>query len=63
MGCSLNLHMHPQVRTSYKNYPPPRVAAEEAGRPELLLANNEYGLGEPSNLVGFNRFTKVCNFS
>ena len=54
--------MHPQVRTSYKNYPPPRVAAEEAGRPELLLANNEYGLGEPSNLVGFNRFTKVCNF-
>ena len=38
---------------------PLRVAAEEAGRPELLLANNEYGLGKPSILVGFNRFTKV----
>ena len=35
-----------------------RQAAEEAGRPELMLANNEYGLGEPLNLEGFNRFTK-----
>jgi len=35
-----------------------RQAAREAGRPELLLANNEYGLGKPSQLVGFNRFTK-----
>ena len=36
-----------------------RAAAEEAGRPELLLANNEYGLGKPNSLTGFNRFTKV----
>merc|ERR1719506_287843 len=35
-----------------------RKAAKEAGRPELLLANNEYGLGKPASLVGFNRFTK-----
>eukprot|EP00947_MAST-08B_sp_MAST-8B-sp1_P001296 g1296.t1 len=35
-----------------------RAAAEEAGVPGLLLANNEYGLGKPANLVGFNRFTK-----
>ena len=35
-----------------------RAAAAEMGRPGLLLANNEYGLGKPSSLKGFNRFTK-----
>jgi len=35
-----------------------RKAAKDAGRSNLLLANNEYGLGKPSSLVGFNRFTK-----
>ena len=35
-----------------------REAAEEAGRPELMLANNEFGLGKPVYLEGFNRFTK-----
>ena len=36
-----------------------RAAAVRAGRPELLLANNEYGLGKPSRLVGFTRYTKA----
>lgn len=35
-----------------------RAAAKEAGRPDLMLANNEFGLGKPAALVGFNRFTK-----
>jgi hypothetical protein len=35
-----------------------RAAAAEAGRPELLLANNEYGLGKPAALTGFTRFGK-----
>lgn len=35
-----------------------RKAAAAAGQPDFLLANNEYGLGKPSNMVGFNRFTK-----
>eukprot|EP00041_Stephanoeca_diplocostata_P035070 m.1224826 g.1224826 ORF g.1224826 m.1224826 type:complete len:595 (+) comp24627_c0_seq9:70-1854(+) len=37
---------------------PMRKAAAAAGQREFLLANNEYGLGKPSNMVGFNRFTK-----
>ena len=40
-----------------------RQAAAEAGRPELLLANNEYGLGKGaafSNATGeFTRFLQV----
>ena len=35
-----------------------RAAAKEAGRPDLLLANNEYGLGKPPFMSGFSRFTK-----
>ena len=35
-----------------------RAAAKAAGRPELLLANNEFGLGKPSALVNFSRYTK-----
>ena len=35
-----------------------RAAAAEVGRDDLLLANDEYGLGKLSNIVGFNRFTK-----
>lgn len=34
-----------------------RVAAIEAGRPGLLIANNEYGLGSAENLRGFDRFS------
>ena len=34
-----------------------RKIAHAAGRPELRIANNEYGLGKPENLVGFDRFT------
>ncbi|MCG8371211.1 MAG: hypothetical protein MJA32_11945 [Proteobacteria bacterium] len=34
-----------------------REVARSAGRPELMIANNEYGLGRPENLVGFDRFT------
>lgn len=36
-----------------------RQATQEIGRPELLLANNEYGLnGSRRVLQGFNRYTK-----
>lgn len=35
-----------------------RLAAAEVGHFDLLLANNEFGLGNPNRLVGFNRFTK-----
>ena len=36
-----------------------RAAAKEAGRPELLLANNEYGLGKAAAFDGsWNRFAK-----
>ena len=35
-----------------------RAAAAAAGRPELLLANNEYGLGKPAVLSNFSRFGK-----
>ena len=35
-----------------------RAAAAAVGRADLLLANNEYGLGKPPTLVGFNRYTK-----
>ena len=34
------------------------MAAAQAGRPDLLLANNEYGLGKPSALNNFTRFGK-----
>eukprot|EP00448_Togula_jolla_P017521 CAMPEP_0170575298 /NCGR_PEP_ID=MMETSP0224-20130122/3790_1 /TAXON_ID=285029 /ORGANISM="Togula jolla, Strain CCCM 725" /LENGTH=427 /DNA_ID=CAMNT_0010898075 /DNA_START=153 /DNA_END=1436 /DNA_ORIENTATION=+ len=39
-----------------------RQAAHSAGRPDLLLANIEYGLGKPMYMTGFNKFTKslVC---
>ena len=35
-----------------------RAAAVEYGRPDLLVANNEYGLGNHKDLIGFTRFTK-----
>ena len=35
-----------------------RLAAAEVGHFDLLLANNEFGLGNPNRLVGFTRFTK-----
>jgi len=35
-----------------------RETAREIGRPDLLLANNEYGLGKPRYLTGFNKYTK-----
>ena len=35
-----------------------RTAAREAGRPDLLLANNEFGLGKPPSMVGFSRYAK-----
>ncbi len=35
-----------------------RKAAKDAGRPGLLIANNEYGLGKASNLVGFDRYSR-----
>ena len=35
-----------------------RNAAIAAGRPGLLIANNEYGLGRAKNLIGFDRYTK-----
>lgn len=37
-----------------------RAAAEEAGRPDLLLANNEYGLVKPPTFApDFDRYTKA----
>ncbi len=33
-------------------------AAIEAGYPDLKFANNEYGLGKNSNLIGFDRYSK-----
>ena len=33
-----------------------RTVAREAGRPGLLIANNEYGLGSLQNLPGFGRY-------
>lgn len=30
----------------------------QAGRPEFLLMNNEYGLGKETSLVNFTRFSK-----
>ena len=35
-----------------------RALATKLGRPDFLLANNEYGLGHIENLVGFNKYTK-----
>lgn len=35
-----------------------RQVAREAGRPDLLIANNEYGLGKPKNVAGFDRYAK-----
>eukprot|EP00040_Diaphanoeca_grandis_P031659 m.189837 g.189837 ORF g.189837 m.189837 type:complete len:476 (-) comp32388_c2_seq2:159-1586(-) len=35
-----------------------RNTTKQLGRPDFLLANNEYGLGKPNVLVGFTRFTK-----
>ena len=35
-----------------------RALATKLGRPDFLLANNEYGLGHTENLVGFNKYTK-----
>ena len=37
---------------------PLKQAAIDAGYPNLLFANNEYGLGKNSNLLGFNKFSK-----
>ena len=34
-----------------------RRVAEEAGRRGLLIANNEYGIGKPENIAGFDRYT------
>ncbi|MCX7013752.1 MAG: hypothetical protein NTW86_14560 [Candidatus Sumerlaeota bacterium] len=34
-----------------------RSAAAAAGRPGLLIANNEYGLGSSKRLIGFDRYT------
>lgn len=36
-----------------------RQAAAEAGRPDLLIANNEYGLGSGINILGFTRYTRA----
>ena len=33
-------------------------AAEEAGYPNIKFANNEYGIGKGSNVLGFNRYAK-----
>lgn len=33
-------------------------AAEEAGYPNIKFANNEYGIGKGSNVLGFDRYTK-----
>ncbi len=33
-------------------------AAVEAGYPDLKFANNEYGIGKGSNVIGFDRYTK-----
>ncbi|WP_194767045.1 T9SS type A sorting domain-containing protein [Tamlana sp. I1] len=35
-----------------------KQAAIEAGYPDLKFANNEYGLGKGTNVVGFDRYTK-----
>lgn len=35
-----------------------RAKADSMGRPDLLIANNEFGLGKSANLADFNRFTK-----
>lgn len=35
-----------------------RQIARRAGRPDLLIANNEYGLGKERNLRGFDRYSR-----
>lgn len=35
-----------------------REIARQAGRPDLLIANNEYGLGKEENLRGFDRYSR-----
>ena len=35
-----------------------REIARRAGRPDLLIANNEYGLGKERNLRGFDRYSR-----
>ena len=35
-----------------------REIARRAGRPDLLIANNEYGLGKEGNLRGFDRYSR-----